>query len=166
MPITQEQKVALSKLATYLSQAYNLNIDISKLENHLPEDKGYLEWLKAYFPKYISDPDGNIRRQDKHFAALHVIVLDDVGSKASTNSIPPTYVIESSPGNYQWGYVLEEPITDLDEANRIMRSIAQHGNLTDRACNTANRVFRLPLGINGKGSPGELKHDHKVRLLS
>jgi hypothetical protein len=110
-----------------------------------------------------SDSEDKIRRQDKNFAALHVIVLDDIGTKVQPNNVIPTYVIESSPGNFQWGYILEHPITDYTEANRIVRSIALHGKLSDKATNSCNRVVRLPLGINGKEGD---KHDHKVRLVS
>lgn len=109
------------------------------------------------------DEEGKIRRQDKNFEALHVIVLDDVGTKAQPNSVIPSYVIESSPGNFQWGYILEHPITDYVEANRIMRSIALNGKLSDKATNSCNRVVRLPLGINGKEGDKKL---HKVRLVT
>ena len=82
------------------------------------------------------DAEGKVRRQDKNFAALHVIVLDDIGTKVQPNNVTPTYVIESSPGNFQWGYILEHPITNYEEANRIVRSIALNGKLSDKATNS------------------------------
>jgi len=41
------------------------------------------------------------------FERLHVVVLDDIGTKVPVSKLPealkPTYIIESSKGNYQYG---------------------------------------------------------------
>lgn len=62
----------------------------------------------------LNDSDG---RTDSNFEAGFVFVLDDVGTKMdldfAENFAPaPTYKIETSQGNFQWGYALKEPVTD------------------------------------------------------
>lgn len=56
--------------------------------------------------------EGASSRTNTNFLAGRVIVLDDVGTKIGLDfcldfALPPTYRIETSPGNEQWGYVLE-----------------------------------------------------------
>ncbi|GAG35860.1 unnamed protein product, partial [marine sediment metagenome] len=50
---------------------------------------------------------GQLRNQQALFNRLYVIVLDDIGTKIDVENIPkalkPTYIVESSKGNYQWG---------------------------------------------------------------
>ena len=36
-----------------------------------------------------------------------VMVLDDIGTKSKTPPIEPTWKMETSPGNYQWGYAFD-----------------------------------------------------------
>jgi hypothetical protein len=39
---------------------------------------------------------------------VSVMVLDDIGTKSKVPPLAPTWIMETSPGNYQWGYVLSE----------------------------------------------------------
>lgn len=59
---------------------------------------------------------GSTRRENPSFAAGVVFVLDDVGTKLpheiAAQAPQPTYKIETSPGNYQWGYKIEPPEQD------------------------------------------------------
>lgn len=111
--------------------------------------------------------DGLFRHRREQFAALHVLVLDDIGTKIDPKSIPealkPTYVIESSPGNCQYGYVLEEPVTDVRAASSLVQAFSLAG-LTDKGGVMPTKIVRLPDGINGKDDP--TKHAFKVRLVA
>lgn len=110
----------------------------------------------AYMSTQISrrGDDGRFRNRQGDFYALHMIVLDDIGagdtSKVSGNTLEPTYKIETSPGNFQWGYVFEQPVTDLDLARRLVATIYGEGALTDGGGRLVNKFVRLPVGINGK----------------
>src|SRR4051812_41767703 len=56
-------------------------------------------------------------RRMEHFEGMYVLGLDDVGPKVDPRRAlrllgKPHYRLETSPGNEQWGYRLEPPITD------------------------------------------------------
>jgi hypothetical protein len=104
------------------------------------------------FATYRPDAEDKYRRQKKQFAALYAVMLDDIGSKAPIERInlSPSWIIETSKGNYQMGFILAEPITDSAEADRLLAAIIDAG-LTDPGANgPCARLGRLPMAINGK----------------
>jgi hypothetical protein len=122
----------------------------------------------AYLPSHNIKPDwaiyGNTasfiidRFKDGHVSAsaanceyVLVMVLDDVGDpeKApNTPAVPPTWIIETSEGSYQWGYTFSDQPTKGEYAAAI-RAIADAGYTDPGACNPV-RNFRLPGSINLK----------------
>lgn len=100
------------------------------------------------------DDDGKVVRRKTHFVALHGIMLDDIGdgpgSKVAADrlTLPPSYLIETSPGNHQAGYLFAEPITDHRQADALLKAVA--GDAGDEGGNGLVRWCRLPVGINGK----------------
>ena len=122
----------------------------------------------AYLPSHNIKPDwaiyGNTasfiidRFDNGHVSAsaanceyVLVMVLDDVGDpeKApNTPTVPPTWIIETSEGSYQWGYTFSEQPTKGEYAAAI-RAVADAGYTDPGACN-AVRNFRLPGSINLK----------------
>jgi hypothetical protein len=101
------------------------------------------------------DHTGGLYNRQALFDRLHVIVLDDIGTKARAEDLPegltPTYIIESSEGNYQYGYVLETPIDNLDAAKALV-AIMYEAGIADAGGKMPNKLVRLPEGINGKKS--------------
>jgi hypothetical protein len=90
-----------------------------------------------------------------------VIVLDDVSSKVAAEGIPlaPTYRLESSPGNFQYGYQLATPAEGLD-ALPLINAIRKEKNAdcsqkySDlKGSAGVNRVMRYPGSVNVK--PGK-----------
>jgi hypothetical protein len=77
-----------------------------------------------------------------------VMMLDDVGTKSKVPTLPPTWIMETSAGNYQYGYTFSEQPAKLDFM-RAMTAIAAAGFTDPGACN-AVRNFRLPGSINLK----------------
>ena len=63
-----------------------------------------------YFSLAVFRPDeaGQYRRQKARFQALYAVMLDDVGTKVAMErlTLPPSWLLETSPGNYQAGYLL------------------------------------------------------------
>jgi hypothetical protein len=109
--------------------------------------------FSGYISTMIASRDkksGRYRNRQSDFYGLNMIVLDDVGDKVSPNNLTPTYIIETSSGNYQWGYVLDSPITDPVLAERLVRSVYESGELTDAGGKMFNKFVRLPVGINNK----------------
>jgi hypothetical protein len=77
-----------------------------------------------------------------------VMVLDDIGTKSQTPPLAPTWRMETSEGNEQWGYVFSEQPTKGEFAAAI-RAIAAAGFTDPGACNPV-RNFRLPGSVNLK----------------
>lgn len=95
------------------------------------------------------------RRLVENFVALHCLVVDDVGPKVDPDLIlgafgPPTWITETSPNNYQWGYKLDQPVTDVAVANGMIEALCRFTKIGDMA--GVNRLVRLPVGMNLKSS--------------
>ena len=88
------------------------------------------------------------------------MVLDDIGTKSKTPELPPTWVMETSPDNYQFGYVFNEQPTTGEFAAAI-KAIAAAG-YTDPGATNPVRNVRLPGSINLK--PG--RDNFASRLVS
>ena len=102
----------------------------------------------AFWP----EANGTVRARQANFAALLAIVLDDVGTKVPRDrlvSIDPSWEIETSPGNAQVGFILTQPITDVQEATRFQAAFVAAG-LSDEGATGAVRWVRQPVAINGK----------------
>ncbi len=132
-----------------------------------PKQASKKEWAgNSCTPESVADaPHGNaymsvamfkrgsntsLRRDTTHFAALPVIVLDDI----SDSNIQPTYKLETSPSNYQIGFKLKEPITNVGVARRLMQSLAKARLVKpDSSGNNAVRYVRTPVALNTKSDP-------------
>lgn len=110
-----------------------------------------------YFSLAVFRPDeaGQYRRQKARFIALYAVMLDDVGTKVAMErvTLPPSWLIETSPGNHQAGYLLSEPLTDGPTADRLMKAIITAGLCDPGANGPRSRLARLPVAINGKHTP-------------
>ena len=110
-----------------------------------------------YFSLAVFRPDeaGKYRRQKSRFQALHAVMLDDLGSKVTMERLtsPPSWLLETSAGNYQAGYLLHEPLTDGTVADRLMNAIVAAGLCDPGANGPRARLARLPVAVNGKHSP-------------
>jgi hypothetical protein len=110
-----------------------------------------------YFSLAVFKPDeaGRYRRQKARFHALHAVMLDDVGSKVPMErlTLRPSWLLETSPGNCQAGYLLREPLTDGLAADRLMHAIVAACLCDPGANGPRARLARLPVAINGKHSP-------------
>ena len=65
-------------------------------------------------------------RRNDLFISMHVVTIDDVGTKGEsldeiTRRLEPSYVIETSPGNHQVGYILSEPCGDINKTTIVNR---------------------------------------------
>ena len=112
-----------------------------------------------------TDEEGKLYNRKGLFRGFYVLVLDDIGTKVPVEDIPellkPTYIIESSEGNYQYGYVLKEPVRDL-EAAELLVQLCYEAGLSDNGGKMATKLVRLPEGVNGKAGD---KKEFRVRLI-
>ncbi len=86
------------------------------------------------------------------FSAFHFLLLDDLGTKIPMEKLVGfnlSWLIETSPSNYQGGIILKNPITDTNEADRLIKAVIAAG-LCDEGASGVGRWSRLPNAINGK----------------
>lgn len=104
---------------------------------------------------FLPDEAGHFRRQKTRFHALYAVMLDDIGTKVAIKrlTLPPSWLLETSPGNHQAGYLLRVPLTNGTDADHLMNAIVA-ANLCDPGANgPRTRLARLPNAVNGKHSP-------------
>jgi len=125
--------------------------DINDGATTLPSDANNYFSLATFRP----DEAGQYRRRKAQFHALHAIMLDDVGGKVPRErlTLQPSWVLETSPGNCQAGYLLREPLTNGLVADRLMNAIVEAGLCDPGANGPRARLARLPVAVNGKHSP-------------
>ena len=101
--------------------------------------------------------DDGYHRREKDCKAVFGVMLDDLGTKAlpldRLDACPPSYVIETSPGNNQAGYLFNVPQTDLEAVKGLNQSMVDAGLCDPGAKSPATRYGRLPVAINGKSDP-------------
>lgn len=94
-----------------------------------------------------------LSRKTEDLVLTYVIVLDDVGTKvlAKLIKLKPSYIIETSPNNFQYGYILAEGI-DPARAAALIEALAAAG-FTDAGAKRADRIMRVPGSLNDKYDP-------------
>ncbi len=97
--------------------------------------------------------DGSFKARKSQFAACHFLMLDDLGTKvplARLSGFELSWLLETSPGNYQGGIILAEPLTDGAVAVRLLNAVIDAGLCDTGATGPLSRWARLPVAINGK----------------
>ena len=97
--------------------------------------------------------DGSFKARKAQFAACHFLLLDDLGTKVPLDRLDGfelSWLIETSPGNYQGGIILAEPLTDGPAAVRLLNAVIDAGLCDAGATGPLSRWARLPVAINGK----------------
>lgn len=97
--------------------------------------------------------DGSFRARKTQFFACHFLMLDDIGTKVPLERLVDfelSWLIETSPNNYQGGIILAEPIVDGDVAVRLLNAVIGAGLCDAGATGPLTRWARLPVAINGK----------------
>ena len=116
------------------------------------------EALNWYFTLAVYQPNQEgYRRQEKDCTAVFGVMLDDLGTKAlpleRLDACPPSFVIETSPGNYQATYLFDQPETDLSRVKALNQSLVEAGLCDPGAKSPPTRWGRLPFASNGKSDP-------------
>jgi hypothetical protein len=149
-----------------------------------PQEAGDPEWKgsRTYVDNLRDTPYGNsyfsvaalkpvkrsYKRRRENFSYMPVVVLDD--SKGC--DLAPSWRLETSQDNYQTGFLLDKPITDVEVASRLTTALAEQGCVMklDKNGNNAVRYMRLPVGRNTKHQPpfqcklASWSPNHKVSL--
>lgn len=98
---------------------------------------------------------GQYRKMKAHFAGLYAIMLDDVGTKVPLDRLTllPCWLLETSPGNFQAGYLLDNPLNNSKKADQLMNAVVNAGLCDPGANGPTARLARLPVAVNGKHEP-------------
>ena len=117
----------------------------------------------------VPDERARITRKNSDLCRTFVIVADDIGTKIDAGRVgwmlpPPTYVLETSAGNFQWGWVLAEPV-EAAIADAFYRGLKAVG-LTDGASAKAGQPFRLPTSKHRTGWNARLSCHPVVRRVA
>ncbi len=102
---------------------------------------------------FLPSKDTTFSVKKEQFAAYHTIMLDDLGTKVPLEKLGGfelSYLIETSPNNFQGGIILAEPIAGGDLAERLLKAIIAAGLCDAGASGPLCRWGRLPNGSNGK----------------
>jgi len=112
-----------------------------------------LNWyltLAAYTPATST-------KQKKDCTAICGLMLDDVGTKAlpltRLDGLPPTFVIETSEGNFQAGYMFDAPVTDFARCDAVNKAMIEANLCDPGATGPSSRWGRLPVASNTKRDP-------------
>ena len=134
-----------------------------------PEDK---RWLPKSWPcdtsnvelnwyvapaAFVPNEQGHYRAQKKFGRDVHAVMLDDIGTKvplARLATCPPSWLIETSPGNFQAGYIFAAPVVDHKQAEALKDALIEAGLCDAGATGATARWMRLPVAINGKAKYG------------
>jgi hypothetical protein len=141
---------------------------------NIPSDKHLIAWKGDWFSRYkmktgsnqyftvsIFNPDdqGVARRRKALFLRTRVIVLDDVREKLSMDAVSrlpePAWILETSLGSEQWGYILDTPCSDRHRVENLLDGLVANGLAPegrDPGMKGVTRYVRLPEGYNTKAS--------------
>jgi hypothetical protein len=92
--------------------------------------------------------DGKPSAKSENVEYVLFMMLDDIGTKSKTPTLPPTWIMETSEGSYQWGYAFNEQPTKAAFTAAIT-AIAEAG-YTDPGATNAVRNCRVPGSVNLK----------------
>jgi hypothetical protein len=162
--------------------------DFTHDPSNIPNDKILLAWMGNSYSKYrfsntpsnqyftISifkpETDGKARRRKDLYLYTPVIVLDDVKEKLSLDAVkqlpPPSYILETSIGSEQWGYILDKPCTERYRTENLLDGLVANGlapDGKDPGMKGVTRYVRLPDGCNNKKSKLVNGIPFKCRML-
>jgi hypothetical protein len=121
-----------------------------------PENGRFERWLRRGSPIYFNistvvrqEP---LRRRSEDCQCVYCAVLDDVGVKVDAPAVAPSWILETSAGSFQHGFLIE-PCANLERFAALMRALGAAG-LTDAGALGFNRLMRLPGSVNTKDGRG------------
>jgi hypothetical protein len=112
-------------------------------------------WANVYFCVSAMRKNvlGEFRRRKENFAGGICLMIDDLGTKfplATIDRLEPTALVETSEGNFQAQYFFDQLVNEGPFNQLIKAFITKQFLGRDPGMAGVNRVFRPPIGINGK----------------
>lgn len=114
--------------------------------NPLPASAGVLDAMTHFSIGTFAreQDDGRFRRLAQYWTGGLILPLDDIGTKVTKPpELTPTYRIETSPGNEQWGYVFERVERSAARMKTMLASVSAAG-ITDPGIRQIGHLIRPP----------------------
>ncbi len=116
------------------------------------------DYANQYFTISLFDTDHTeqARRRKELFRATYCIVIDDVGEKINPGLLfdkpAPSWILETSPGSQQWGYILQDPCKQRYKIENLLTGLVADicPDGVDSGMLGVTRYVRLPEGWNTK----------------
>ena len=107
-----------------------------------------------------------VKKSLQEVRTAFVLVLDDIGTKSQRPPVEPSYSLETSPGNFQYGYLIEpyDVSSPSGQAyyDSCLYSMALAG-FNDPGFRSATRLARLPGSLHKTGFRARLLSMHAGR---
>lgn len=110
----------------------------------------------AVISTFEAENNGDVGRRKHLYVAGFAAMLDDLGTKVPMErglALPPSYLIETSPGNYQSWLFFDEPIFEREKHEALLDALVKGGlstDGTDPGMRGVTRYGRAPFGVNSK----------------
>ena len=123
----------------------------------------------AVISAFQPENDGEMGRRKHLYVAGFAAMLDDLGSKVEMKRglmLPPSYMVETSPNNFQSWLFFDQPIEERERHEQLLDALVRSGlsiDGTDPGMRGVTRYGRMPFGINSKRKHGP--KGFKVRLV-
>ena len=130
---------------TFINRSINDPEFCDFLSGNKPED-----WYVCISSVEIPAKKQRIKRGRAQIKYTYCIVLDDVGTKAKEEDIPlpPSWKMETSPDNFQWGYLIERDNRQA-KVEALINALISKG-MSDPGAIGVYRIVRVPGSINMK----------------
>ena len=117
--------------------------------------------ISVFNPEQLEEGGAKAVRRKNNFVATYCIVADDVKDKVPEYQAallpPPSWKLETSPGNEQWGWILTVGVADRGRVDNLLDGLVSMGlapDGTDPGMKGVTRYVRLPEGWNTKAKYG------------
>ena len=133
------------------------------------------DYANQYFTisLFKTDHTDRARRRKELFKATYCIVIDDVGEKIDPSLLfdkpAPSWILETSPGSQQWGYILSLPCKSRVKVEALLQGLVADicPDGVDSGMLGVTRYVRLPEGWNTKAKKVALNNGNifKCRMI-
>ncbi len=149
-----DECICVARPAQFVSRETGETVDYYQQMRWRP---GCLNHAEAWYfcvSTVVAQRQRQIKKRLSDVRAAMVLVVDDVGTKSKVLPVQPSYKLETSQGNFQWGYLLEPFDVSLERGadyyDRCLLSLAAAG-FNDIGFRSANRLARLPFSMHKSG---------------
>lgn len=145
--ITGDETVVAAHPDSFVSRETGKRVDYYRQMNARRADFDQVQSWYFCVSTVVRQRQRQIKKRLEDVRTAMVLVVDDIGTKSEEPPVPPSYTLETSAGNFQWGYLIEpfDVSTPAGQAyyDSILYSLAAAG-MNDEGFRSASRLARLP----------------------